>query len=68
VDHNYGYFALDDKISRKYAVGDRYAIKAGDVYSNGREVPARLVGNEYTISQVRDDRILLRELVSWVKI
>jgi hypothetical protein len=38
------------------------------VYSNGREVPARLVGNEYTISQVRDDRILLRELVSWVKI
>ena len=68
VDHNYGYFSLDDKISRKYAVGDKYAIKAGDVYSNGREVPARLVGNEYTISQVRDDRILLRELVSWVKV
>ena len=68
VDHNYGYFSLDDKISRKYAVGDKYAIKAGDVYSDGREVPARLVGNEYTISQVRDDRILLRELVSWVKV
>ena len=68
VDHNYGYFVLDDKISRKYAVGDKYTVKPGDVYSNGREVPARLVGNEYTISQVRDDRILLRELVSWVKI
>lgn len=68
VDHNYGYFSLDDKISRKYAVGDKYTIKAGDVYSNGRPIPARLVGEEYTISQVREDRILLREIVSWVKI
>ena len=29
---------------------------------------AGFMANEYTISQVRDDRILLRELVSWVKI
>ena len=73
-DVNVGYFDIDDVIGGKkqekpkFAVGDTYTIKAGDVYSNGRAVPARLVGNEYTISQVRDDRILLRELVSWVKL
>ena len=73
-DLDVGYFELADVIGKRepqkptYKVGDKYAIKAGDVYSNGREVPARLVGNGYTISQVRDDRILLRELVSWVKV
>lgn len=68
VDLNYGYFDLPEAEPEKYAVGDTYTIKEGDVYSNGRAVPARLVGTEYTISQVRDGRILLRELVSWVKV
>ena len=52
----------------KYSVGDKYTLKASDVYSNGRAVPARLVGQEYTISQVKEDRILLREIVSWVRV
>lgn len=68
VDHNYGYFDLDVAEPPKYAVGDKYTVKAGDMYTNGKSVPARLVGASYTISQVKDDRILLRELVSWVKI
>ncbi len=68
VDHNYGYFSLDGRAPTKYAVGDSYTIKAGDVYSNGRAVPKCLVGETYTISQVLEDRILLREIVSWVKV
>ena len=63
VDADYGYFAVDT-----YKVGDKYTIKAGDVYSNGISVPARLVGKSYTIMQVRDGKILLGEISSWVKV
>lgn len=64
VDANYGYFALDGG----YKVGDKYTIRAGDRYTNGVSVPARLVGKEYTIMQVRDGMILLGEISSWVKV
>lgn len=64
VDADYGYFVLDGG----YKVGDKYTIKAGDRYTNGAAVPARLVGKEYTIMQVREDKILLGEISSWVKI
>ena len=63
VDANYGYFAVET-----YRVGDKYIIKPGDRYSNGVSVPARLVGKEYTIMQVREGMILLGEISSWVKI
>ena len=64
VDADYGYFALDES----YKVGDKYTIRAGDKYTNGVSVPARLVGKEYTIMQVRDGMILLGEISSWVKV
>ena len=64
VDADYGYFALDGG----YKVGDKYTIRAGDRYTNGVSVPARLVGKAYTIMQVREDRILLGEISSWVKV
>ena len=64
ADADYGYFDLDGG----YNVGDKYTIRAGDRYSNGAPVPARLVGKEYTIMQVREDRILLGEISSWVKV
>ena len=63
VDANYGYFAVET-----YRVGDKYIIKPGDRYSNGVSVPSRLVGKSYTIMQVREDRILLGEISSWVKV
>lgn len=74
VDMDEGYF--DDGQSQdstksepdKYKVGDKYTIQKGDVYSNGKAVPDRLIGKTYTISQVREDRILLREIVSWISI
>lgn len=74
VDINYGYFGdgqyQDSTKSEpsQYKVGDKYTIQKGDVYSNGKAVPDRLIGETYTISQVREDRILLREIVSWVSI
>lgn len=64
VDADYGYFALDES----YKVGDKYTIRAGDRYTNGVSVPSRLVGKSYTIMQVREDRILLGEISSWVKV
>ena len=64
VDADYGYFALDES----YKVGDKYTIRAGDRYSNGMVVPARLVGKQYTIMQVREGMILLGEISSWVKV
>ena len=64
VDADYGYFALDGG----YKVGDKYTIRAGDRYTNGVAVPARLVGKSYTIMQVRDGKILLGEISSWVRV
>ena len=64
VDADYGYFDLDGGCK----VGDKYTIRAGDRYTNGVSVPARLVGKSYTIMQVRDGKILLGEISSWVKI
>ena len=67
VDANYGYFdlATDKPV---YRVGDKYTIKPGDRYSNGVSVPARLIGKSYTIMQVRDGKILLGEISSWVRV
>ena len=64
MDADYGYFALDGG----YKVGDKYTIRAGDRYTNGVAVPARLVGKSYTIMQVRDGKILLGEISSWVHV
>ena len=63
VDADHGYFAVDT-----YKVGDKYTIKAGDKYSNGVSVPARLVGKVCTIMQVREGKILLGEISSGVKV
>jgi murein DD-endopeptidase MepM/ murein hydrolase activator NlpD len=51
-----------------YEVGDKYVIKKGDIYTNGKLVPSRLVGKEFTVMQVREGRILLGEISSWVKV
>lgn len=62
VDINYGYF------KPIYKVGDKYTIHAGDTYTNGKAVPARLIGKSFTIAKVKPDRILLGEISSWVKV
>ncbi len=63
VDLDTGYFDTP-----KHKVGDKYTIRAGDVYSTGAAIPQRLIGKTCTVYRVETDRILLREIMSWVRI
>ena len=65
VDINYGY-GIKPAAAKTYKVGDTYTVKAGDVYTTGRKVPARLAGKTYTVRQVRSSAVLLSEINSWV--
>lgn len=67
VDIDYGY-GIQPAAKPAYTVGGTYTIKAGDVYTTGRKVPARLVGKTYTVRQVRSGAILLSEINSWVTV
>lgn len=51
-----------------YKVGDKYIIKADDIYSDGRPVAKFAIGKEYTVSKVLPGRILIQELYSWIVI
>ena len=68
VDINYGYGIKSPVPAKTYKVGDTYTVKAGDVYTTGRKVPARLVGKTYTVWQVKPGAVLLEEIVSWVEV
>ena len=63
-DVNIGYFGAEVF----YKVGGSYVIRPGDVYSNGKSVPKRLIGKSFTIKRVAENRLLLGEINSWVKI
>lgn len=67
VDIDYGY-GIKPAAAKTYKVGDTYTVKAGDVYTTGRKVPARVVGKTYTVRQVRSGAILLSEINSWVAV
>ena len=54
--------------SEALKVGEKYTLKPGDLYSNGKAVPERLIGQSFQIKQVREDRILLGTINSWVMI
>lgn len=62
--------ASPSTIAPKYTVGDKYMVKSGDVYTNGKAVPASIIGRVFTISKVNANgtAILLKEINSWVKI
>lgn len=68
VDINYGYGLKSKPRTTTYTPGEKYTIKKGDMYVTGKAVPSRYVGKTYTIQQVKDDRILLAEILSWVAI
>ena len=70
VDMNEGYFDSGASLPQytAYNAGDKYTVKVDDRYSTGASVPQRIVGKTYTIAQVKDDRILLKEIMSWVMI
>ena len=68
VDINYGYGIKSPVPAKTYKIGDTYTVKAGDVYTTGRKVPARVVGRTYTVRQVRSGAVLLAEINSWVTV
>lgn len=68
VDIDYGYGVKPPAPKKTYKVGDTYTVKAGDVYTTGRKVPARLVGKTYIVRQVRSGAVLLAEINSWVTV
>lgn len=65
VDLDIGYF---EQLDTTYSVGEKYAIRAGDRYTNGVAVPSALWGKQYTIQAVKPNAILLKEILSWVEV
>src|SRR5690625_1380473 len=52
----------------KLSVGDKVKIKSSaKTYATGQTIPAWVKGQTHTIQQVKSDRVLLKEIVSWVK-
>lgn len=48
-------------------VGQKVKIKqSASNYATGETIPSWVKGQTYTIQQVKDDRILLKEILSWV--
>lgn len=53
---------------RGYRVGDKVRLSTrAEKYATGEDIPDRYKGKTYTVMQVKSDRVLLRELYSWVK-
>lgn len=49
-------------------VGSKVKIKSSAThYATGQRIPSRYKNKTYTIMQVNPDRVLLREIMSWVK-
>ena len=47
--------------------GDKVLLKAdAGTYTNGVKIPKSVKGRTYTVQQVKPDRVLLKEIVSWV--
>ena len=46
-------------------VGSRVKV-VGSKYATGQAIPAWVKNNVYTVQQIKGDRALIKELVSWV--
>ena len=50
-----------------FKVGQKVKVKSSAThYATGQSIPSWVKGNMYTIQQVKPDRVLLKEIVSWV--
>ncbi len=57
----------EERVDRTYTAGERVVIAEGAVYTNGVKVPSKYTGVPYTVSQVQNGRVLIKELYSWVE-
>lgn len=60
-------FPVSKMGKQTYVAGGSYTVKEGDVYTNGKAVPKRYVGKEYTIGKVAEGKIFIPLLFSWIK-
>ena len=68
-DGNIGYFGTTvSKPINPYKPGDKYTLGEGDVYTNGVSVPKAYWGRTYTVDGVKPNAVLLKEIISWVKV
>ena len=53
--------------SKSIKKGDKVTLsKSAKKYATGEKIPAKYKGKTYTVQQVKSDRVLLKELYSWV--
>lgn len=53
--------------SKSFKVGQRVRLKSSATkYATGQRIPSQYKNKSYTIQQVKSDRVLLKELYSWV--
>lgn len=56
-------------LSSNIKVGDKVTVKkSATKYATGQNISAFVKGNTYTVDRVEKDRVLLKEIISWVKI
>lgn len=73
VDMNEGYFddgQYQDSTKSEpsqYKVGDKYTVKKGDKYTNGKSADG-VAGETYTITRVEPGKILVQPINSWIKV
>lgn len=57
----------ETKQSPDFKVGQKVKIKkSAQKYATGQSIPDWVKGRQYTVQQVKSDRVLLKEIVSWV--
>jgi len=54
--------------SPKLTVGDKVKVKSNaSKYATGETIPTWVKGKTYTIQQIKSDKVLLKEIYSWVR-
>ena len=55
------------KSSNNIKVGSKVTLsKSATKYATGQNIPTNIKGKKYTVQQVKSDRVLLKEIYSWV--
>ncbi|WAA10850.1 LysM peptidoglycan-binding domain-containing protein [Fervidibacillus albus] len=53
--------------NKEFKVGQKVTVKqSAQKYATGEKIPGWVKGRKYTIQQVKSNRVLLKEIVSWV--
>lgn len=65
INNGLGWANEDNFKGKELTVGDRIKI-TGTNYATGQKIPEWVKANTYTVQQISGDRVLVKEIVSWV--